>query len=205
MNYLDVVTTLHTRGADVSLQDYTFALMITNGEDTEVAYCIAYSPDEFKNSIGDNDGQYLSSKKNEVAALMSKQHIKMLIDYMSELHHAEVQNESLNLTDYKFTGEDTVRVLNSLLKSRIDDMDSASVKDVVGIMKALTEQGALEVGDGGFSKHFVQIYPKYSALCTKCGREFDAQIGIGAKCPHCGQEYRWSEEEDRYYPEVTRL
>lgn len=205
MNYLDVATTLHTRGADVSMQDYLFALMITNGEDNETAYCIAYEPDEFKKNIGDEEGKFLSSKKNDASNILSKQNVKMLLDYMSELHRAEVQNKALNLTDYKFSGEETVQILNSLLKSRIDDMDSASVKDVVGIMKALTEQGALDVGDGGFSKHFVQIYPKFSALCTKCGREFDAQNGLGAKCPHCGQEYRWSEEENRYYPEVTRL
>lgn len=205
MNYLETANTLHTRGADISMEEYVFCLMVTNGEDKEVAYAIAFEPKEFRENMGEDDGQYLASKKGEAEVLVNQQNIKMLVDYMNDVRRSEIQAVALNLEEYHFTGEDTVRILNNLLKTRIDDLESSSVKDVVAILKTLTESGAIESGDGGFSRHFVQILPKYNALCTKCGREFDAQAGLGAVCPHCHQEYKWSEDENRFYPNVERL
>jgi hypothetical protein len=205
MNYLDTASALHARGTDISMADYVFAMMVTLGEDMETAYAIAYEPSEFKKNMGENEGRYLLSKKNDAESLMEQQNIRMLTDILGEAYRADIQEKALNLTDVKFSGEQTVQILNNLLKTRVSDMDTASVKDVVQILKALTEQGALDVGDGGFSKHFVQIFPKFSALCTKCGHEFDAQRGLGAVCPHCRQEYRWSEEENRFYPAVEHL
>ena len=205
MNYLDIASTLHTRGIDIDFNEYLFALMVTGGEDKEVAYAIAFEPSEFKKNMGEDENGYISSKKQETKLLVEKQNVKMLLDIMSDIHRADIQAQALGLTDFRFSGEQTVQILNNLLKTRIDDMESSSVKDVVAILKALTEQGALDTGDGGFSKHFVQIFPKFNALCVRCGREFDAQKGLGTKCPHCGQEYRWSNEENRYYPEVVKL
>lgn len=205
MNYLDIATTMHTRGADIDIKEYLFSLMVTMGEDSETAYAIAFEPSEFWKNLGEEEGAYLASKKKDAEALLGQQNIKLLRDFMDESYRAEIQSKALNITDYKFSGEETVQILNDLLKSRINDIDTASVKDVVSILKALTEQGALDVGDGGFGRHFVQIFPKFNALCVKCGREFDAQRGLGAKCPHCGQEYRWSEQENRYFPEPSKL
>lgn len=205
MNYLDIASTMHTRGADIDIKEYLFSLMVTMGEDSETAYAIAFEPSEFWKHLGEEEGAYLASKKNDAEALLGQQNIKLLRDFMDESYRAEIQSKALNITDYKFSGEETVQILNDLLKSRITDMDTASVKDVVSILKALTEQGALDVGDGGFGRHFVQIFPKFNALCVKCGREFDAQRGLGAKCPHCGQEYRWSEQENRFFPEPSKL
>lgn len=205
MNYLDTANTMHTRGVEIDMKDYLFGLMITNGEDKETAYAIAFEPAEFKKNFGEEEGMYLASKKKTAESLTNQQNIKMMLDYMSDVHRAEIQSKALNLSEYKFSGEETVQILNNLLKTRIEDLDSASVKDVVQLLKALTEQGALDSGDGGFSKHFVQIYPKYGALCTNCGREFDTQVGLGAVCPHCGQTYRWSDDENRYFPEPIRL
>lgn len=205
MNYLDIASTMHTRGADIDIKEYLFSLMVTMGEDSETAFAIAFEPSEFWKHLGEEEGAYLASKKNDAEALLGQQNIKLLRDFMDESYRAEIQSKALNITDYKFSGEETVQILNDLLKSRITDMDTASVKDVVSILKALTEQGALDVGDGGFGRHFVQIFPKFNALCVKCGREFDAQRGLGAKCPHCGQEYRWSEQENRYFPEPSKL
>lgn len=205
MNYLDIASTMHTRGADIDIKEYLFSLMVTMGEDSETAFAIAFEPSEFWKHLGEEEGAYLASKKKDAEALLGQQNIKLLRDFMDESYRAEIQSKALNITDYKFSGEETVQILNDLLKSRITDMDTASVKDVVSILKALTEQGALDVGDGGFGRHFVQIFPKFNALCVKCGREFDAQRGLGAKCPHCGQEYRWSEQENRYFPEPSKL
>lgn len=205
MNYLDTASALHTRGADISIEDYIFVMMITLGEDIETAYAIAYEPSEFRKNMGEDEGLYLVSKKKDAETLMEQQNIKMLIDILRDAYRADIQEKALNLTDVKFSGEQTVQILNNLLKTRVTDMDTASVKDVVQILKALTEQGALDVGDGGFSRHFVQILPKFSALCTRCGREFDAQRGLGAVCPHCHQQYRWSSEENRFYPNVEKL
>lgn len=205
MDYINTASTLHTRGADIDMKEYLFGLMVTNGEDKETAYAIAFEPAEFNRNLGEDEGEYIASKKQEAETLFNQQNITMMLDYMSDLHRAEIQSKALNLTEYKFSGEETVQILNSLLKSRIEDLDSASVKDVVQLLKALMESGGLDAGDGGFSKHFVQIFPKFSALCTKCGREFDAQRGLGAVCPHCGQQYQWSDEENRYYPNVEHL
>ena len=205
MNYLDIATTMHTRGADIDIKEYLFSLMVTMGEDSETAYAIAFEPSEFRKNLGEEEGAYLASKKKDAETLLGQQNIKLLRDLMDESYRAEIQSKALNITDYKFSGEETVQILNDLLKSRINDIDTASVKDVVSILKALTEQGALDVGDGGFGRHFVQIFPKFNALCIKCGREFDAQRGLGAVCPHCHQEYRWSEQENRYFPEPSKL
>lgn len=205
MNYLDTASALHTRGADISIEDYIFVMMKTLGEDIETAYAIAYEPSEFRKNMGEDDGQYIASKKGEAEVLVNQQNIKMLIDYMNDVRRSEIQAVALNLEEYHFTGEDTVRILNNLLKTRIDDLESSSVKDVVAILKTLTESGAIESGDGGFSRHFVQILPKFSALCTRCGREFDAQRGLGTVCPHCHQQYQWSDEENRFYPNVEKL
>ena len=205
MNYLDTASTLHTRGTDISIEDYIFVMMTTLGEDIETAYAIAYEPSEFRKNMGEDEGLYLLSKKKDAETLIEQQNIKMLIDILGDAYRADIQEKALNLTDVKFSGEQTLQILNNLLKTRVTDMDTASVKDVVQILKALTEQGALDVGDGGFSRHFVQILPKFSALCTRCGREFDAQRGLGAVCPHCHQQYRWSEEENRFYPSFEKL
>ena len=205
MNYLDTASVLHTRGTDISMEDYIFVMMTTLGEDIETAYAIAYEPSEFRKNMGEDEGLYLVSKKKDAETLMEQQNIKMLIDILGDAYRADIQEKALNLTDVKFSGEQTVQILNNLLKTRVTDMDTASVKDVVQILKALTEQGALDVGDGGFSRHFVQILPKFSALCTRCGREFDAQRGLGAVCPHCHQQYHWSSEENRFYPNIEHL
>lgn len=205
MNYLDTASTLHTRGADIDMQEYLFGLMMTNGEDKETAYAIAFEPSEFKRNLGEDEGVYIASKKQDAEALVNQQNIKMMLDYMSDLRRSEIQAQALNLEEYHFSGEDTVRILNNLLKTRIDDLESSSVRDVVAILKTLTESGGIDAGDGGFSRHWVQIFPKFSALCTKCGREFDAQRGLGAVCPHCGQQYKWSNEENRYYPDFEKL
>ena len=205
MNYLDTMSSLYTRGVEASWRDYLFSLMITNGEDKESAYALAYEPEAFYKNLGEGEGEYRASQKSAAEDVERQQGVKEIVGMMEEERRSEIQAKALNLDEYKFSGEDTIKILNSLLKNRVDDLDTASVKDVVQLLKTLTENGALDFGDTGFSRHFVKIFPKYNALCIKCGREFDAQKGLGAVCPHCHQEYRWSQEEQRYYPQPQKL
>lgn len=197
---------MHTRGIVIDEKDYIFTLCVVLGESPQNAFALAYDISEFKKVIGtEEEDAYLSTKKKDAETMLTQQSIIQLKDLLDESYRAQVQSSALNLTDYHFSGQETVQILNNLLKTRIDDLESSSVKDVVSLLKALSDQGALEMGDGGFSRHFIQISPKFLALCTSCNREFDAYSGIGAVCPHCHQVYKWSEEEQRFYPKVEHL
>lgn len=206
VGYLEAVSTMHTRGIVIDEKDYIFTLCVVLGESPQNAFALAYDISEFKKVIGtEEEDAYLSTKKKDAETMLTQQSIIQLKDLLDESYRAQVQSSALNLTDYHFSGQETVQILNNLLKTRIDDLESSSVKDVVSLLKALSDQGALEMGDGGFSRHFIQISPKFLALCTSCNREFDAYSGIGAVCPHCHQVYKWSEEEQRFYPKVEHL
>ena len=206
VGYLEAVSTMHTRGVVIDEKDYIFTLMVVLGESPQNAFALAYDMSEFKKVIGTEDEEvYLSTKTKDAENMLAQQQIIQLKDLLEESYRAQIQSASLNLTDYHFSGQETVQILNNLLKTRIDDLESSSVKDVVSLLKALSDQGALEMGDGGFSRHFVQISPKFLALCTSCNREFDAYAGVGAVCPHCHQQYHWSSEENRFYPNVEHL
>lgn len=206
VGYLEAISTMHTRGVVINEKDYIFTLMVVLGESPQNAFALAYDRSEFKKVIGTEDEEaYLSTKTKDAENMLTQQQIIQLKDLLEESYRAQVQSDALNLKDFRFSGQETVQILNNLLKSRVDDLESSSVRDVVSLLKALSDQGALEMGDGGFSRHFVQISPKFPALCVACNREFDCYVGLGAKCPHCGQEYLWSEEEQRYYPQPQKL
>lgn len=204
--YLEAVSTMHTRGVNIDEKDYIFTLMVVLGDEPQNAFCLAYDMAEFKKHIGtDEEGEYLASKKKEADNMLEQQHIIKLKDLLEESHRAEIQSAALKLEDYRFSGQEAVQILNNLLKTRIDDLESSSVRDIVEIIKTLSNTGALDTGDSGFSKHFVVVKDKYPAVCSSCSREFDCYSGLGAKCPHCGQTYRWSEDEKRFYPDIIKL
>lgn len=206
VGYFEAVSTMHTRGIVIDEKDYIFTLLVVLGEAPQNAFAFAYDIMDFKKAFGTEDEDaYLSTKKKDAESMLTQQSIVQLKDLLDESYRAQVQSDALNLKDYRFSGQETVQILNNLLKTRIDDLETSSVKDVVSLLKALSDQGALEMGDGGFSRHFVQISPKFIALCTSCNKEFDAYSGVGAVCPHCHQQYRWSEEEQRFYPSIEHL
>lgn len=206
ITYLETLNTLHTRGVEIDNKDYIFAILYVMGEPKENAYAFAYDEAEFKRHIGtEGEARYLRAKQIDADRMLAQQGVTQLVELLTESYRAELQKRALNLTDYKFSGEETVKILNSLLKSRIEDLESSSVKDVIGIIKTLTDQGALESGDGGFSKHFIQIYPKFNALCVKCGREFEIARGLHGVCPHCNQVYKYDGDADCFYPEPMTL
>ena len=115
----------------------------------------------------------------------------------------QVQSDALNLKDYSFSGQEAIQILNNLLKTRIDDLESSSVRDVVGIIKTLSDTGALDTGDSGFSRHFVTIPKKYDCICPRCNHEQYLVEGVDNKCTSCGMVLRW--DNGRFYPQPTKL
>lgn len=204
--YIESVNVMHTRGVSINEQDYLFTLLVVLGEEPQTAYAICYDIDGLRKHIGTEDEDaYIRSKQKDAENILAQQNIIQLHDLLSESYRSQVQTAALNLTDYHFSGQETVQILNNLLKTRVNDLESSSVRDVVGIIKMLTEQGALDTGDGGFSKHFIVVKDPFTALCTNCNREFDCYAGLGAVCPHCGAQYHWSEEENRFIPQPSKL
>ena len=197
---------MHTRGVVIDEKDYIFTLMVVLNEPPQNAFAFAYDMSEFKKVIGTEDEDaYLSTKTKDAENMLAQRQIIQLKDWLEEAYRAQIQSASLNLTDYHFSGQETVQILNNLLKTRIDDLESSSVKDVVSLLKALSDQGALEMGDGGFSRHFVQIPAKFNILCPQCNREGYAVEGLSFVCEHCGHVAKWDESSKRYWPNLTSL
>lgn len=204
--YLEAVSTMHTRGIVIDEKDYIFTLMVVLGESPQNAFALAYDMSEFKKVIGTEDEEaYLSTKTKDAENMLAQQQIIQLKDLLEESYRAQIQSASLNLTDYHFSGQETVQILNNLLKTRIDDLESSSVKDVVSLLKALSDQGALEMGDGGFSRHFIQIPAKFNILCPQCNREGYAVEGLDFRCEFCGCIAKWDESSRRYFPNLGHL
>lgn len=203
---MESVSTMHTRGVVIDEKDYIFTLMVVLNESPQNAFALAYDIRNFKKVIGTEDeDSYLLSKTKDAENMLEQQNIIQLRDFLAESYKTQVQAEALNLKDFKFSGQEAVQILNNLLKTRIDDLESSSVRDVVGIIKTLSETGALDTGDSGFSRHFIIVKDKYPAICTTCNHEIDIYPGVGAVCPFCSQHYTWSSEENRFYPSVEHL
>lgn len=205
LNYLETYNTLFARGVPFDVNEYLFTLQVVLGEDPTTAYAITYGAQDFKKVSGtEEEESYLISLKKTTDTLLSQQEIKQLKEILGEQYRTEVQSKASNLKDFKFSAEETVKMLSNLLHERSSDLESASVRDVISLIKMLAEQGALE-GTDGFQKHFITIHPKFNALCGNCNRELSVFAGIDCTCEHCGQVYRWAEDEQRFYPQPLRL
>lgn len=204
LDFFSTKETLTTIGVNFSIEEYIFCVNMVLGEDAYVSYAIAFDPKGLKKVEGTEDEkEFLMSKHHDADLLLQQQNIVRLKGELEDALNIEIQNRALNLENYRFTGGQIAQILQNLLHNRISDLDSASTKDVISLIKLLTEQFGLE-GSGEFERHFVQIYPKFNALC-RCGREFDVAKGLDCVCPHCGQVYRFSENEDRFYPQISKL
>jgi hypothetical protein len=135
---------------------------------------------------------------------MQQQSIVQLRQELEDLYVAEIQGKALNLENYRFTGGQIAQILQNLLHNRVADLDSASTKDVISLIKLLTEQFGLD-GGSDFEKHFIQILPKFNALCNNCNREFQIASGIGAVCPFCGASYHWDSDSEKFIPQPQKL
>jgi hypothetical protein len=204
VGYLEAVSTMHTRGVVIDEKDYIFTLMVVLNESPQNAFAFAYDMSEFKKVIGTEDEDaYLSTKTKDAENMLAQQQIIQLKDLLEESYKMQVQSDALNLKDYRFSGQEAVQILNNLLKTRIDDLESSSVRDVVGIIKTLSDTGALDTGDSGFSRHFVTIPKKYDCICPQCNHEQYLVEGVDNKCTSCGMVFRWDNE--RFWPQPQKL
>lgn len=204
-NFNDITNLMFNRGITFSLEDYMFCVHLVLGENPTVSYAMAYAPHEYKPFIGTEDEDtYLNGKFQECDLMLQQPHIIKLKQELEDLLTTEIQNKALNLENYRFTGGQIAQILQNLLHNRVADLDSASTKDVISLIKMLTDQFGLD-GGSDFEKHFIQIYPKFNALCTRCNREFQIVEGIGAVCPHCGAVYMWNASENKFVPKPAKL
>lgn len=206
IGFAEATETLKVRGITIDEKEFFFTLMVILQDSPHSAYALVYDTEKYREHIGgEHEEAYLASKEQAANELLCKQNIVQLRDLLEESFREQVQAETLTLKDFRFSGKETVQILNNLLKNRIDDIENASVKDIVSVIKTLSDQGALDVGDSGFARHFIQVFPPYTAVCVSCSKEFEAHAGMGVVCPHCHQQYRWSTEEERFYPEMAHL
>ena len=205
LGYLDTQNALFTRGVTFDLKQYLFVLQVVMGEDKNTAYAMIYDRENFVKETGTEDEQdYLAKFTQDSDNMLQQQECKHLYEYLHDAYTSDVQASASTLKDFKFSGSDVQQLLSNLLHNRSEDLDEASVRDIVSLIKMLYDQGALDSADG-FAKHFITIHSKFNALCPSCNHEFDCFAGIDCKCPHCGQVYRWSEAEKRFFPQPAKL
>ena len=205
INYLDTEHILNNRSVKIEPQDFVFALSIVLGENPSIAYGLAYDQKKFKKAIGDDEEKYITSVKKEADLMLKQQHIVQLKSELAEAYRADIQQKALSLEQIEFTASDINALLNKLLASQAKDLDSASIREMLQIIHELINNFGLSSGNDAFAKHFITLPPKFNALCTSCNREFNVVGGLDCICPHCDQVYHWVEEEERYYPQPSKL
>lgn len=205
LDYTNVKKTLHTRGINIDERQYLFVMQCVMGEREEVAYGMVFKTKEFKRALeSEEEEEFLASIKNDAHMRLMLQDERQLYELLDADYKAEIQAKAMNLEDYSFTTGQVIQILQNLLHDRAQDLENSSVRDIISLINTLANQGALQSGDN-FSSHFIQIYPPFDVVCTACGREFDIVKGLDGVCPHCHQVYRWSEDEQRFYPQPQKL
>lgn len=204
LDYEYTRNTLHARGINVSIKQYLFVLNVALGEKPAVAYGIIYDYDALKKALDEEElERYISAIKDKAEVMLKQQDEVQLFEILKSDFNREIQEKAMNLENYEFTTGQVVQILQNLLHSRSQDIESSSVRDIISLINTLASQGALG-GSDNFASHFIQIMPKFNAVC-KCGREIDVVKGMDCICPYCHQFYKWVEEEDRFYPKPDTL
>lgn len=205
LDFISTQNALHTRTIDFTYQQYLFVMQVVLGERPEIAYASIYDPSEFNRNVpSEDEEEYLSKFKRDASIMLDQQECKHLKEYLETEYQSDIQEKASTLEDFKFTGADVQRLLSNLLHNRSEDLDEASVKDILSLVKSMYDSGALDSGDS-FSKHFISVPKKYDALCPACNRELYAVEGVDIRCQHCGQVFKWSEQEQRFYPAFSKL
>lgn len=205
LNYLDTKSVLFTRGVSFDLKQYLFVVQVVLGEDKSVAYGMTFDRENFVKAIGSEDeDDYLSKVARDAEIMMQQQECQQLFEVLSEEYQLDIQAKASTLENYKFSGAEVQQLLANLLHNRSQELDDASVKDILSLIKTMYEQGALDSGDT-FQKHFITIHDKFNALCPNCNHEIDVFAGVDCVCPYCKQAFKWSEEERRFYPQPQKL
>lgn len=199
LDYEYTRNTLHARGIKVSVQQYLYVLNVVLGEKPAIAYGIIYDSDALKKALDEEElDRYVSMVKEKADVMLKQQDEIQLLELLQSDYNRDIQEKAMNLENYEFTTGQVVQILQNLLHSRSQDIESSSVRDIISLINTLASQGALS-GSDNFASHFIQIMPKFNAVC-KCGREIDVVKGIDCTCSYCHQLYKWVEEEDRFYP-----
>ena len=205
LNYLDTKSVLFTRGVSFNLKQYLYVVQVVLGEDKNVAYGMTFDRENFVKAIGSEDeDDYLSKVARDAEIMMQQQECQQLFEVLSEEYQLDIQAKASTLENYKFSGAEVQQLLANLLHNRSQELDEASVKDILSLIKTMYEQGALDSGDT-FQKHFITIHDKFNALCPNCNHEIDVFAGVDCVCPYCKQAFKWSEEERRFYPQPNKL
>ena len=205
LNYLDTKSVLFTRGVSFDLKQYLYVVQVVLGEDKSVEYGMTFDRENFVKAIGSEDeDDYLSKVARDAEIMMQQQECQQLFEVLSEEYQLDIQAKASTLENYKFSGAEVQQLLANLLHNRSQELDEASVKDILSLIKTMYEQGALDSGDT-FQKHFITIHDKFNALCPNCNHEIDVFAGVDCVCPYCKQAFKWSEEERRFYPQPNKL
>ena len=204
-SYIDIKSTLHIRGININEKQYLFVLACVLGEKPEVAYGMIYDTKDFKRAIeSEDEDEYLASVKEDANMMLQQQDERQLYDLLKADLNTEIQAKAMNMEDYSFTTGQVIQILQNLLHDRASDISSSSVKDIISLINTLAAQGALQSGDN-FGSHFIHVIPPFAVLCPSCNHEFDIVKGLDAICPFCKQVYRYSQEEDKFYPNLEKL
>lgn len=203
---LDLLSTqnqLHTRLVDFTLQEYLFTLQVVLGERIEVAYANTFDTQEYKRNVpSEDEEEYLVSKRKDAEIMLDQQNCRQLREYLEQEYRSDIQEQSSNLSDYRFTGAEVQRLLNNLLRDRSQELSEASVRDILALLKTMYETGTLDSGDS-FQNHFITIPKKYDCICPQCNHEQYLVEGVDNKCTSCGMVFRWDSE--RFWPQPQKL
>lgn len=207
LDFLSTQNALHVRTIEITLEEYLFVVQVVLGEDKSVAYASIYDKEGFKSNVPSEDEEdYLNGFIRQADALLDTQSCKHLKEYLEQEYQSEVQSRASTLKDYRFTGADIQQLLANLLHNRVGegDLDDASVKDVLQLIKSMYDSGALDGGDA-FGKHFIVVPNKYNTLCPHCNHEGYAVEGLDFRCEFCGCIAKWDESQRRYFPNLGHL
>lgn len=206
IKYNDIEQALSARGVFFNMQEYLFALAMIVGEEQSMAYALVFRADTYKKvRESEEEKDFLIQCGKESTMLMQQEYYKKLEDELRYQYKKQIQDLALHLDDIELTSSDVKKVLASFLRDRIDDPTSASVKELVDLLKMYQPYLPDDASATDFQRHFIQVHEPYNALCNNCNREMSAYKGLSCVCEHCGQRYVWDVNEDRFYPQPSKL
>ena len=175
------------------------------GERMEVAYANTFDTVEYQSNVPSaEEEEYLASKRKDAEIMLEQQNCRHLREYLEQEYRSDIQEQSSNLSDYRFTGAEVQKLLNNLLRDRSQELSEASVRDILALLKTMYDTGTLDSGDS-FQNHFITIPNKYNTICPQCSREGYAVQGLDFRCQHCGSVAKWDESQHRYFPQLNHL
>lgn len=206
MRYNDIEQMLSSRGVFFNAQEYLFALALVAGEEPKIAYAIVFSNETYRKvKESEEEKEFLAQCGKDATHIQQQEYFKKLMEELQYQYKKQIQDFALHLDDIELTSSDVKKVLASFLRDRIDDPTSASVKELVDLLKMYQPYLPDDASASDFQRHFIQVHEPYNALCNNCNREISAYKGLSCVCEHCGQRYVWDVNEDRFYPQPSKL